>query len=57
MVRSGEIQDGKTLMALMFVQCFRASIACHFGGALHHRVTLSGAKGPASGWPRPLSRR
>ena len=23
MVRSGEIQDGKTLVALMFVQCFR----------------------------------
>ncbi len=23
MVRSGEIQDGKTLIALMFVQCFR----------------------------------
>ena len=22
MVRSGEIQDGKTLTALMFVQCF-----------------------------------
>ena len=24
MIRSGEIQDGKTLAALMFVQCFRA---------------------------------
>jgi ADP-ribose pyrophosphatase len=25
MVRSGEIQDGKTLAALMFVQCFKRS--------------------------------